>query len=129
MRELFAYICVFKNPINALELFKKFIFHFYKPSLSVNKGISRAHQRNREKLFTKYPNFILPINNIDSAQMAWTGIIANLLINGRTVHTTFKLPLYIFENTTCGIKFNSKEGIKLISIKIVFWDEISLRNS
>ena len=45
-------------------------------------------------------------NNIDIAQMAWIGIAANLLINEETLHTTFKLPLYIFENTTCGIKFN-----------------------
>ncbi|XP_043482109.1 uncharacterized protein LOC122511114 [Leptopilina heterotoma] len=42
--------------------------------------------------------------------VAWTGIAANLLINGKTVHTVFKLPLTINEQTTCNIRSNTIEG-------------------
>ena len=35
------------------------------------------------------------INNINTVTVVWTGIAANLIRNGRTVYTIFKLPLYI----------------------------------
>jgi hypothetical protein len=58
--------------------------------------------------------------------VAWTGIAANLLKNGKTVHTTFKLPLNITETSTCNVKPNTPYGLNIKSIKVLIWDEISL---
>ena len=41
---------------------------------------------------------------------AWTGIAATLLTCGQTVHSLFKLPVPILDNSTCRIKPHSKEG-------------------
>lgn len=58
--------------------------------------------------------------------VAWTGIAANLLPNGGTVHSTFKLPLNITAQTTCNVKINSKYADYLKSIDVILWDEISM---
>lgn len=58
--------------------------------------------------------------------MAWTRVAANLLTNGNTVHSTFRLPLEITEQSTCNIKPNSKEGHYLKNVKVIIWDEISM---
>lgn len=42
--------------------------------------------------------------------VTWTSIAANLLENGRTVHTTCKLHFHITDQTVCNIKANSKNG-------------------
>ena len=46
--------------------------------------------------------------------------------NGKTVHTTFKLPLNITESTTCNVKHNSNNGTKFEEIQIIIWNEISM---
>ena len=56
--------------------------------------------------------------------LAWTGIAANLLKNGITAHTTFKLSLNITEGTTCNVKYNSNDGKKFKEVQIIIWDEI-----
>ena len=56
--------------------------------------------------------------------VAWTGIAANLLKNGKTAHTTFKLSLNITESTTCNVKHNSNDGKKFKEVQIIIWDEI-----
>ena len=66
------------------------------------------------------------INNINTVTVAWTGIAANSLHNGRTVHTTFKLPLNINNSTTCNIKPNCKDGNKMRNLKVIIWDEITM---
>ena len=55
-----------------------------------------------------------------------TGKAAILLKNGRTVSTTFKLPLDLDETTTCNIKPNTKEDRSLSNTKILIWDEITM---
>ena len=55
--------------------------------------------------------------------VAWTGIAANLLIGGRTVHSRFKLPLDLDSFRTCGIKTNSKEAEEIRRSKLIIWDE------
>ena len=46
------------------------------------------------------------MNSIDVKMLvvAWTGIAASLLTNGKTIHTTFYLTLDINESTTCNYK-------------------------
>ena len=61
-----------------------------------------------------------------SQPVALTGIAANLLINGRTSHVTFKLPLNINDESTCNISPNSEYGIKLRNVKVIIWDKITM---
>ena len=50
---------------------------------------------------------------------------AILLKNGKTVTTTFKLPLDLDETSMCNIKSNTKEVRLLTKTKILIWDEIN----
>ena len=52
-------------------------------------------------------------------------MLGNLLHNGRTVHTTFKLPLNI-NNSTCNIKPNCEDGDKMRKLKIIIWEAITM---
>ncbi|XP_051171098.1 uncharacterized protein LOC127287973 [Leptopilina boulardi] len=56
--------------------------------------------------------------------VAWTGMAATLLINGKTVHTTFKLPLTINEQTICNINPNTIDGKKIKECQVIIWDKI-----
>ena len=58
--------------------------------------------------------------------LAWMGIAANLSKNGKTVHSTFKLPLNITESTTYYVKHNLNGGKKFKEVQIIIWDEISI---
>ena len=55
--------------------------------------------------------------------MAFTGIAATLLPNGRTVHKTFDLPDSMYNDSSSNIKAQSKEGLFLKETKIFIWDE------
>lgn len=58
--------------------------------------------------------------------VAWTGIAAALLAGGRTVHSTFKLPVPVSENSSCHIRQDSFEGRHLKIAKIFIWDECTM---
>ncbi|XP_025018654.1 uncharacterized protein LOC112539989 [Tetranychus urticae] len=58
--------------------------------------------------------------------VAWTGIAATLLKNGRTAHTKFGLPLSFNETSVSSIKYQSKEAEQLRKAKIIIWDEASM---
>ena len=60
------------------------------------------------------------------ATCAWTGIAAILLENGKTVHSIFKLPVPIVENSTCNIKANSQAARYLLARDIIIFDEASM---
>jgi len=60
------------------------------------------------------------------ASCAWTGIAANLLRYGQTVHSLFKLPLNISETTTCNITTYSKHAVFIKSLSMIFIDEASM---
>ena len=57
--------------------------------------------------------------NINVLPVAWTGIVANLLLSGKTSHVTFKLSLNISEDTTCNITPNSGYGKMLQNIQVI----------
>ena len=65
-------------------------------------------------------------NKINVLPVAWTGIAANLLEDGKTVHTAFKLPLNIHEQTTCNIYPNTNNGVFLKNVQVIIWDEITM---
>jgi hypothetical protein len=202
MCELFAYICVFHNPINARQLYEKYKIHFYYPSMNENEGekyamniihsiltlhgyslidfdlacnnyldekimdidyimtqtlndrdnidekiksLTNAQQvifnkvvnaiknKNHDKyIFVDGPggtgksyliNLLIDYFNKDNVNVlavAWTGIAANLLKNGKTVHTTFKLPLNINDISTCNVKPNTPYGNIIKCMNILF---------
>ncbi|XP_008212376.1 ATP-dependent DNA helicase PIF1-like [Nasonia vitripennis] len=55
--------------------------------------------------------------------MAFTGIAATLLPNGRTVHKTLGLPVPLYNDSSSSIKVQSKEGLFLKETKVFIWDE------
>ena len=60
--------------------------------------------------------------------VASTGIADQLLANGRTAHSTFKIPLNLHTNETptCNIKANSTTAELLRDCKAIFWDEATM---
>ena len=60
--------------------------------------------------------------------VASTGIAAQLLANGRTAHSTFKIPLNLHTNETptCSIKANSATAGLLRDCNAIFWDEATM---
>lgn len=63
--------------------------------------------------------------------VAHTGIAAMLLHNGRTAHSTFKLPLNISEDEQpfCDIKRGSALAETLEAVDLIIWDEISMTSN
>ncbi|CAF3415114.1 unnamed protein product [Rotaria socialis] len=55
--------------------------------------------------------------------VAWTGIAANLLTEGRTVNSRFKLPVSLLETSTSNIRPNTKEADTIGKADVVIWDE------
>ncbi|XP_058809855.1 uncharacterized protein LOC131675046 [Phymastichus coffea] len=61
-------------------------------------------------IYTTIYNLLMS-QNIKCYSMAYTGIAATLLPNGKTVHKTFGLPVPMFHDSSSNIKIQSKEGI------------------
>ncbi|CAF4657451.1 unnamed protein product [Rotaria sp. Silwood2] len=55
--------------------------------------------------------------------VAWTGIAASLLPEGRTVHSRFKLSVPILETSTSSIRSNSQEAEEIRKTQVFIWDE------
>ncbi|XP_057758424.1 uncharacterized protein LOC130979082 [Arachis stenosperma] len=55
--------------------------------------------------------------------IASSGITSLLLSNGRTIHSRFKIPLNITENSICNIKPGSSQVMLLLKVKLIIWDE------
>ncbi|XP_072087855.1 uncharacterized protein [Arachis hypogaea] len=55
--------------------------------------------------------------------VALSGIASLLLLNGRTAHSMFKIPLNITENSVCNIKPGSPQAMLLLKAKLIIWDE------
>lgn len=66
---------------------------------------------------------LLSSEKIQVCSMAFTGIAATLLPNGKTVHKTFGLPVPMFADSSSNIKAQSKEGQYLRETKVFIWDE------
>ncbi|CAG8733988.1 12421_t:CDS:2, partial [Acaulospora morrowiae] len=52
-----------------------------------------------------------------------TGIAANFLPNGTTVHSRFKLPLTLLKESTLQLSANSQEAEEIRQAKVIIWDE------
>ena len=55
--------------------------------------------------------------------MAFTGIAATLLPEGKTVHKTLGLPVPLFADSSSSIKAQSEQGQTLKNVDVFIWDE------
>ena len=60
---------------------------------------------------------------------ATTGIAADILKGGRTVHSTFKLPISLVETSVSTMKINSPEAENLKTTSLIIIDEASMLSS
>jgi hypothetical protein len=60
--------------------------------------------------------------------VASSGIAAQLLVGGRTAHSTFKIPLDINDTSLCSITKNSKHADLLRQASLIIWDEIPMQH-
>ena len=60
--------------------------------------------------------------------VASSGIAALLLPNGRTAHSTFKIPIEMFEGKGCSVKKNSDLGQLLRETSLIIWDEVPMQD-
>ncbi|CAF4960138.1 unnamed protein product, partial [Rotaria magnacalcarata] len=61
--------------------------------------------------------------------VAWAGIAASLLVEGRTVQSRFKVPMLLLEASTSSIRPNTKEDDTIENTDIVIWDEAPMASS
>lgn len=60
--------------------------------------------------------------------VASSGIASLLIEGGRTAHSRFKIPLNIYENSTCGIKQHSYLAELISQTDLVVWDEAPMNH-
>ncbi|XP_058799201.1 uncharacterized protein LOC131668782 [Phymastichus coffea] len=66
---------------------------------------------------------LLCSKKIKVSSMAFTGIAAILLPQGKTVHKTFGLPVPMYSDSSSSITAQSKDGLLLKETKVFIWDE------
>ncbi|XP_044019694.1 ATP-dependent DNA helicase pif1-like [Aphidius gifuensis] len=72
----------------------------------------------------------LRVQGIISLAVAFSGIAATLLQNGKTAHSAFKLPLNLqtTERPVCSVKKQSSLGKLLRETRFIVWDESTMAN-
>ncbi|EFA12009.1 hypothetical protein TcasGA2_TC016134 [Tribolium castaneum] len=55
--------------------------------------------------------------------VAWTGIAATLLLQGRTVHSTFRLPLRLTKVSKAGFPLGTLQAEQIRNTILIVWDE------
>ena len=60
--------------------------------------------------------------------VASSGIASLFLIGGQTSHSTFKIPIDMYESSTCAIPRNSDLAELICSTDLVIWDEAPMQH-
>lgn len=69
-------------------------------------------------------NSIMRSKRLTVLNVAWSGIAAQLLPKGTTVHNAFKMPIPVTnENFMPNIRLGTKQAEKLKSVDVMIWDE------
>ncbi|KYN21838.1 ATP-dependent DNA helicase PIF1, partial [Trachymyrmex cornetzi] len=121
LRNLFVRILIHCQPVYPKKLwdeFKRDMSEDYLRRYGLTMGIKKTYDyivNLLQKEGSSITNFI--------NTMAFTGIAATLLPNGRTVHKVFGLPVPLFADSTSNIKVQSKEANNLKLVDIFILDE------
>ena len=76
-------------------------------------------------LFNKVAKFLKHYHH-KVGSVAWTGIATTLMVDGRTVHNLFKLPVPILDTSSCSSSPGSSQSALLRSISLFIVDEASM---
>ncbi|KAK9873683.1 hypothetical protein WA026_023683 [Henosepilachna vigintioctopunctata] len=68
----------------------------------------------------------LTSQDIPVIAVAFTGIAALLLKNGRTAHSAFRLPLNLGPDSHSSITAQSEEATLLRNVRLIIWDEVTM---
>lgn len=80
-------------------------------------------------LYNTIIHYLNNVLNVQTVAVAWTGIAANLLIGGKTVHRTFRLPINLDAGSTVGWTFECRESEKFENVYgLILWDEAPMTN-
>jgi hypothetical protein len=60
--------------------------------------------------------------------VASSGIAALLLLGGRTSHSTFKIPIALWEGRLCSIKKGTMLAELLKKVRLIIWDEVPMQD-
>ncbi|CAG9760350.1 unnamed protein product [Ceutorhynchus assimilis] len=74
-------------------------------------------------LFNTILHYVQSTMRMTTVAVAWTGIAANLLFGGKTVHKTFRLPLNLTDRTVAGWPLEHGTSRYLRNVALVVWDE------
>ncbi len=58
--------------------------------------------------------------------VAGSGIASQLLLNGSTAHSMFKIPIPCHEDSTCGVRKQSPLAALFHAARVIVWDEVSM---
>jgi hypothetical protein len=60
--------------------------------------------------------------------VASSGIAALLLLGGRTSHSTFKIPITLWEGILCNVKKGTMLAELLEKVRLIIWDEVPMQD-
>jgi len=60
--------------------------------------------------------------------VAWTGITAKPLIDGKTAHSAFKFPVPLLDTSVSSMRQNSNDADAIRKVSLIIWDEVSMVN-
>ena len=141
LKNLFCTICVFSNPTEPMKLFEKYQNHFiedfvHKLKCTKENAINLCLNEFEKFLLIKAPggcgktfiyNTITHILRGEAKKVlsvAWTGIASTLLIDGRTVHNAFQIPLDLHEDSRSSMPTQSSKAKYLREVDVIIWDEV-----
>jgi DNA replication protein DnaC len=60
--------------------------------------------------------------------VASSGIAALLLLGGRTSHSTFKIPITLWEGILCNVKKGTMLAELFKKVRLIIWDEVPMQD-
>jgi ATP-dependent DNA helicase PIF1 len=79
----------------------------------------------KTRLYIDLVNYLVA-NDLMSLSVAWTGIAAELLPNGRTCHSAFCLPFTMDPESLACMDLHSRKADVLRKVALIIWDEVSM---